>query len=165
MIKRLVKTGNSLALVLDRGLLERTKIDAATLLDVSTGGEAIVVSPVRAHRRVRRPAAGVAEARGRFQAGAMPSVGLRELKTRLSEYVSRARSGSGVLVTDRGHVVAELLPPGSATARAGDGLVALARRGLLTLGARNRPEAYSRIPRSGKPGLAKRLLDLERGKH
>ena len=91
MIKRLIKTGNSLALVLDRGLLERTRIEAATALDVSTEGGAIVVSPVRAHRRVRRPAADVAEARARYPAGAMPSVGLRELKTRLSEYVSRAR--------------------------------------------------------------------------
>ena len=165
MIKRLIKTGNSLALVLDRGLLERTRIEAATALDVSTEGGAIVVSPVRAHRRVRRPAADVAEARARYPAGAMPSVGLRELKTRLSEYVSRARSGSGVLVTDRGHVVAALLPPGAAPARAGDGLVTLARRGLLTLGARNRPEAYPRMPRSRTPGLAKRFLDLERGKH
>ncbi len=164
MIKRLTKTGNSLALVLDRRLLEQAKIDAATPLEVTMDGEAILVSPVRAHRARRQRAGKVAEARGRYASNAMPSVGLRELKTRLGEYVRRARSGSGVLVTDRGHVVAELLPPGSATARAGDGLVALARRGLLTLGAPNRPEAYRRMPRSRKPGLAKRLLDLERGK-
>src|SRR2546427_7866667 len=42
----------------------------------------------------------------------MKSVGLRELKNRLSEYVREVRSGEGGLVTDRGEVVAELIPPG-----------------------------------------------------
>jgi len=40
------------------------------------------------------------------------SVGLRDLKNRLSEYVREVRSGEAVLVTDRGEVVAELIPPG-----------------------------------------------------
>ena len=35
MQKKLTKTGNSLALVLDRGLLESTGIDADTTLEVS----------------------------------------------------------------------------------------------------------------------------------
>jgi antitoxin component of MazEF toxin-antitoxin module len=51
MVKRLVKTGNSLALVLDRPMLERLKIDASTPLEVSTDGEVIVISPVRERRR------------------------------------------------------------------------------------------------------------------
>lgn len=51
MRKTLVKTGNSLALVLDKALLERTGIDAATELEVSTDGEVIVVSPVRDAKR------------------------------------------------------------------------------------------------------------------
>lgn len=42
----------------------------------------------------------------------MKSVGLRELKNRLSEYVREVRSGEAVLVTDRGEVVAELIAPG-----------------------------------------------------
>ena len=41
----------------------------------------------------------------------MKTVGLRELKNRLSEYIRQVRSGEGVLVTDRGQVVAELAPP------------------------------------------------------
>jgi prevent-host-death family protein len=42
----------------------------------------------------------------------MRTVGLRELQNRLSEYVREVRSGESVLVTDRGEVVAELIPPG-----------------------------------------------------
>ena len=41
----------------------------------------------------------------------MRSVGLEELKSRLSEYVRLAAGGETVLVTDRGQVVAELVPP------------------------------------------------------
>ena len=51
MVKRLVKTGKGLALVLDRPMLERLKIDASTPLEVSTDGEVIVISPVRQRRR------------------------------------------------------------------------------------------------------------------
>ena len=54
MVKRLVKTGNSLALVLDRPMLERLKIDASTPLEVSTDGEVIVISPLRERRRTRK---------------------------------------------------------------------------------------------------------------
>ena len=38
------------------------------------------------------------------------SVGIKELKTRLSEYVGRTREGERFLVTDRGEPVAELIP-------------------------------------------------------
>ena len=41
----------------------------------------------------------------------MRSVGIRELKNRLSEYLRRVRAGEEVLVTDRGEVVAELRLP------------------------------------------------------
>lgn len=47
MVKHLTKTGNSLALVLDRPLLEATRIDADTPLEVSTDGDVIVITPVR----------------------------------------------------------------------------------------------------------------------
>src|SRR5258706_263951 len=42
----------------------------------------------------------------------MKTVGVRDLKNKLSEYLRRVRLGESVLVTDRGEVVAELLPPG-----------------------------------------------------
>jgi antitoxin MazE len=54
MRKKLTRTGNSLALVLDRELLEATGIDASTSLEVSTDGEVIVVSPARASKRTER---------------------------------------------------------------------------------------------------------------
>lgn len=54
MHKKLTRTGNSLALVLDKGLLEQTRIDADTPLEVSTDGEVIVISPVRSARRTAK---------------------------------------------------------------------------------------------------------------
>jgi len=47
MVKRLTKHGNSLALVIDRPILELLKIDADTPLEISTDGQVLVVSPVR----------------------------------------------------------------------------------------------------------------------
>jgi len=97
----------------------------------------------------------------------MKTVGVRDLKNKLSEYLRRVRLGEGVLVTDRGEVVAELLPPGQAH---GDpsvpaGLQALARRGLLTLGAPAGTDLYPALRR--KQGKRRRsvaqLLDEERG--
>jgi antitoxin MazE len=62
VIKKLTKTGNSLALVLDKRLLDLAKIDANTRLEVSTDGRVIVVSPVRDKRRTGRLKRLVAEA-------------------------------------------------------------------------------------------------------
>ena len=97
----------------------------------------------------------------------MKTVGVRDLKNRLSEYLRRVRLGEGVLVTDRGEVVAELLPPGQAH---GDpsvpaGLQALARRGLLTLGAPAGTNPYPALRRKqgGRRRSVAQLLDQERG--
>jgi antitoxin component of MazEF toxin-antitoxin module len=57
MEKRLTKTGNSFALVFDRELLERTGITAEMLLEVSTDGDVIVVTPKRAGRAEKLAAA------------------------------------------------------------------------------------------------------------
>lgn len=54
MTKKLTRTGNSLALVLDRPILEATGIDADTPLEVSTDGDVIVISPVRSTRRTAK---------------------------------------------------------------------------------------------------------------
>ena len=95
----------------------------------------------------------------------MKTVGLRELKNRLSEYVREVRSGEGVLVTDRGEIVAELVPPGQATDGRGvpSGLAALAKSGRLTLGADNDAAAYPRLSRLLKRRRSAELLDEERG--
>jgi antitoxin MazE len=54
MVKKLTRTGNSLALVLDKGLLEATGIDANTKLEVSTDGDVIVISPLRSTKRTAK---------------------------------------------------------------------------------------------------------------
>ena len=80
----------------------------------------------------------------------MKTVGVRELKNRLSEYIRQARAGESVLVTDRGQVVAELTPPGHGatdTSLPAD-LLALARRDLLMLGAPVDSDVYPALPRT-----------------
>ena len=47
MTKKLAKHGNSLALVIDRAVLDLLKIDADTPLDISTDGQVLVITPVR----------------------------------------------------------------------------------------------------------------------
>jgi len=54
MIKKLSKHGNSLALVIDRPILELLDIDEGTSLSISTDGEALVIVPVRDKRRRKR---------------------------------------------------------------------------------------------------------------
>jgi antitoxin component of MazEF toxin-antitoxin module len=51
MTKKLARTGNSLALVFDKPLLEQLQIDADTPLEVSTDGQVIVISPQRSRKR------------------------------------------------------------------------------------------------------------------
>ena len=52
--KRLTRTGNSLALVLDREILDRTGITLETTLEVSTDGDVIVISPKRTKARTEK---------------------------------------------------------------------------------------------------------------
>jgi len=66
MRKKLTRTGNRLALILDKRLLDRVGIDADTPLDVWTNGQAIVVSPVRCRRRTSKLEKIVAEAHSRY---------------------------------------------------------------------------------------------------
>jgi prevent-host-death family protein len=47
----------------------------------------------------------------------MISVGIRELKNNLSYYVRQVVAGGRVTVTDRGRIVAELVPPDAAGPR------------------------------------------------
>jgi antitoxin (DNA-binding transcriptional repressor) of toxin-antitoxin stability system len=97
----------------------------------------------------------------------MKSVGIRDLKNRLSEYLRRVRLGESVLVTDRGQVVAELSPPGQgqADSSAAAALRGLAKRGLLTLGTPNEPNLYPALPlaRRRRRRSSSQLLDEERG--
>ena len=54
MIKKLSKHGNSLALVIDRSILELLGIDETTSLDISTDGRALVIVPAPDKRRRKR---------------------------------------------------------------------------------------------------------------
>jgi antitoxin (DNA-binding transcriptional repressor) of toxin-antitoxin stability system len=93
------------------------------------------------------------------------TVGVRELKNRLSEYLRMVRAGESVLITDRGEVVAELHAPGRGGIDDGvpAGLQALARRGLVRLGGPNDKSAYKRLTRALQKGSGRILLDQERG--
>jgi antitoxin (DNA-binding transcriptional repressor) of toxin-antitoxin stability system len=77
------------------------------------------------------------------------SVGVRELKNRLSHYLARARDGEEIAVTDRGREIAVLRAPArSATLR---GLEQLNAEGVLRWGG-SRPTAPSRpVPGRGRP--------------
>ena len=89
--------------------------------------------------------------------------------SRAQEQVERVRPGGSVgdpvLVTDRGEVVAELIPPGQGGDERGapSVLVALARKGQLTLGFSNDAAAYPKLPRLLKRHRSAELLNGERG--
>jgi antitoxin component of MazEF toxin-antitoxin module len=54
LTKKLSKHGNSLALVIDRSILELLGIDEETTLNISTDGRALVVVPAQDKRRRKR---------------------------------------------------------------------------------------------------------------
>ncbi len=98
----------------------------------------------------------------------METVGIRELKNKLSAYVRKVEAGDVVIVTDRGRVVAELVPPGwqRPAVEVHPGLLELVRRDGLRLPTRpNDPELYLRpLPKIDLDGLTVQdLIDLERG--
>ncbi|HET9785006.1 MAG TPA: type II toxin-antitoxin system prevent-host-death family antitoxin [Terriglobales bacterium] len=94
----------------------------------------------------------------------MASVGIRGLKQQLSAYLQRAERGEAVQVTNRGRVIAEIVPPGW---RANSGLspeaLAMVAAGTLRLATRPLDRAalhpVTRVP----TGTVKRLLDDLRG--
>lgn len=54
MTKTLIRHGNSLALVIDKPILEMLGITADTPLELSTNGDQLLVSPVRSAARQKR---------------------------------------------------------------------------------------------------------------
>jgi antitoxin component of MazEF toxin-antitoxin module len=54
MIKKLTKHGNSMALVIERGVLDLLKINDDTPLEISTDGNVLIVSPVRDEDRAAK---------------------------------------------------------------------------------------------------------------
>lgn len=54
MAKRLTKHGNSLALVIDKPILDLLNIDSETPLDLSTDGRRLIVAPAEQSARRRK---------------------------------------------------------------------------------------------------------------
>ncbi len=66
MIKKLIRHGNSMALVIERGVLDLLQIDDDTLLEITTDGNALLVTPVRDEARAARFRAARAKIHGRY---------------------------------------------------------------------------------------------------
>jgi antitoxin MazE len=66
MIKKLTRHGNSMALVIERPVLELLDIDADTPLEITTDGRVLVVSPVQDLRRRRKLRAALARANAKY---------------------------------------------------------------------------------------------------
>jgi antitoxin MazE len=54
MVKKLTKHGNSLALVIDRPILDLLKIDHETPLDISTDGKQLIIAPAKPSARRKK---------------------------------------------------------------------------------------------------------------
>jgi len=51
IIKKLTKHGNSLALIIDRPVLDLLKIEVDTPLEISTDGQVLIIAPVADEER------------------------------------------------------------------------------------------------------------------
>lgn len=54
MIKKMIQHGNSSALIIDKPIMELLHIDNETLLEISTDGSNIIISPVQDSERINR---------------------------------------------------------------------------------------------------------------
>jgi antitoxin (DNA-binding transcriptional repressor) of toxin-antitoxin stability system len=91
----------------------------------------------------------------------MTTVGIRELKAKLSKYVKRVQSGEVVQVTDRGRVVAELRPPTPKRKFPPElaGLQDLIDEGIVREPAPNSPSLYKRSRLRCPDGTVEKLID------
>lgn len=61
MVKTLTKHGNSMALVIDKPILDLLNIDDSTELHITTDGQSLVISPVADKKRDARFKAAIGE--------------------------------------------------------------------------------------------------------
>jgi antitoxin component of MazEF toxin-antitoxin module len=54
MIKKMVSHGNSAALIIDKPILDLLKMDIDTLLEITTDGRNLIVSPVESTGREKK---------------------------------------------------------------------------------------------------------------
>jgi len=67
MTKTLVKHGNSLALIIDKPILELLRITPETPLELTTDGERLLVSPVRDKKRQEKLSLSLAKINRRYR--------------------------------------------------------------------------------------------------
>lgn len=93
----------------------------------------------------------------------MGTVGIKELKNRLSQYLHRTKKGEEVVITERGRPIALIQPIGSVervTSREAK-LAKLAARGLITLPTRPPLKRVRLVKVSGVP-ISKAILEDRR---
>lgn len=54
MIKKLIKHGNSYALIIDKPIMELLGVTPETALELTTNGDKLVISPVRPAKKQRK---------------------------------------------------------------------------------------------------------------
>jgi antitoxin (DNA-binding transcriptional repressor) of toxin-antitoxin stability system len=94
----------------------------------------------------------------------LKTTGIKELKNKLSAYLREVRSGSVILVSDRGQIIAEIRQPSVETIRDKKvtALDELAREGLVTLPTAGK-EPLLPSPIALPRGTSQALLDADRG--
>lgn len=87
------------------------------------------------------------------------TVGVRALRQNLSRYLDRVKEGENLVVTERGRVVARLIPAGGAA----DGYADLAARLGATVPTERLEDVAARLSPPGAPaGTTDRLLAEDR---
>jgi antitoxin (DNA-binding transcriptional repressor) of toxin-antitoxin stability system len=99
-----------------------------------------------------------------FMSGEVKSVGVKELKNRLSEYLRDVRSGTRVLISDRGTVIAELHEPQwqHSTQEPENAVIAEWRQAGIVRAPLAKKRKTSPSPVKLPEGAAQRLLEDER---
>jgi prevent-host-death family protein len=89
----------------------------------------------------------------------MGTVGIRDLKNRLSEFLRRVADGERITVTDRGRPVAVLSPPPDTPED--EDMIALVREGLVRWGG-GKPRGSPRPPKIRGTPISETVLEERR---
>lgn len=94
----------------------------------------------------------------------MEAIAVSKLKASLSEYLKRVKSGSEIIVTERGKPVAKILPFDASDSVPED-LRDLEQEGLISIGKKKLPLDFWRLPQTrDSDGLVLKALLEERAK-
>lgn len=94
--------------------------------------------------------------------GARTTVGARELKIRLGSYLRAVRGGQTLVVTDRGHPVAELRPISGGGGALAERLRELAALGIVSSGGKGRGTLPPFTSLIGQGGLMSEAISEDR---